>query len=136
MGRAAAIVVGLFGMLAAAIFAFYAATPWADHALPVTHSRIGDCILYSSLTIAALAASIGIFRQKVWAWWTALFVSLSLLAFGGWMLWGIGHPETEVQSTEFGAVFGFCVILMSPALIALILLMLGSTRGQFFRQTD
>jgi hypothetical protein len=136
MRRAAIIVVGIFGVFAAAVFAFYAATPWIDLAQPVTHSRFGDCLLYSVLTIAALSVSGGLFKRKVWAWCIALIVSLLVLTLACWLLYKAAHPENPIQGSEMGDAFGSCVILGGPALISVSALMLTSVRDWFFKRAE
>jgi len=135
MRRAAVTVVGIFGVVLAAVFAFYAATPWMDDAHPVTHSHLGDCVLYSVLTVTAFSASIGIFRRKEWAWWIALAASSSMLAFDGWLLYAAAHSD-KIRGANFGVDLRSSATLAIPVLISIMALMLPSVRTWFFKRAD
>lgn len=125
MGRFAASLVALFGLILAAVFAFYAVTPWMGHATPLTHSHIGDCVLYGALTAATLSAIMSVYQGKVWAWWTTVAFSIGLLFLAGWLLWTDGAD----------AVFSFAVLTV-PALMSLVVLLLRTTRTWFFKSIE
>jgi hypothetical protein len=135
MRRVAVTVVALFGFLLAGVFAVYAATPWMVYAQPVTHSHIGDCVLYSVLTVTAFSASIGLFKRKVWAWWIALAGSLLMLAMDGWLLYEAAHSDA-IRGADFAVDLRTCATVAIPELISVMALMLPSVRTWFFKRAD
>jgi hypothetical protein len=126
----------LFWSSALDCFLFYAASPWLDHTIiPFTKSRIKDTIIFGSIGVFYLLATIEFLRSKRWAWMVALVTSALIFALSSWLLFMTLHPRDEFARSEGGFGFFLSMLFGIPAAISTALISLRPVRERFKQST-
>jgi len=121
-----------FGFTLAALLFFYAGNPWIERGeIPFSGSRFFDSASFGMAGLLCVFVNVRLVQGKAWAWWTALAVSVLMLAFGALVFISALHPRDDFARSESGFGLGISVILMTPAAIASILLIMPAVRRSY-----
>ena len=134
LGRRIAVsIVVCSGVLLSTVLLFYAAGPWLDHTvIPFTKSRMKDTIIFGSVGVFYLFATIEFLRSQRWAWIVALVTSTLIFALSSWLLFLVIHPRDDFARSEDGGYAFFLSILFGvPAAICIALITLRPVRDRF-----
>jgi hypothetical protein len=125
-------VVRSLGFALAVLLFFYAASPWTEQGvIPVFGSRFFDSALFGIAGVICVFVNIRLAQGRAWAWWTAVSLSLLTLVLGVLILTFALHLRDDFARSESGFGLGVSVILMTPAVIATVLLILPPVRQRF-----
>jgi hypothetical protein len=125
-------IVATIGMTLGALFFFYGAGPWIEAgAIPMFGSRIYDTTLFGVAGLLCIFITLRLIQGKVWAWWTTLWASILALGLGLAIFYSALHPRDDFARSESGFGIGISIILMTPAMVACVLLSLPPVRRRF-----
>ena len=130
--RIAVSIVICSGVLLSTVLLFYAAGPWLDHTvIPFTKSRMKDAIIFGSVGVFYLFATIEFLRRQRWAWIVALVTSTLIFAVSSWLLFLVIHPRDDFARSEGGYAFFLSILFGVPAAICIALISLRPVRERF-----
>jgi hypothetical protein len=124
-------VVCFLGLLLAALLFFYAKSLWIEQREIYFGSRFFNSAVSGMAGLFCVFVSMRLMQGKAWAWWTALAGSVLALVFGVLIFFSALHPRDDFARSESGFGLGISAIVMTPAVIANILLVLPPVRRRF-----
>ena len=125
-------IVAIIGMTLGALFLFQAVGPWIEaQTIPMFGSRIYDTALFGAAGLLWVFITLRLIQGKVWAWWTTLWANILALGLGLSIFYSALHPHDDFARSESGFGIGISIILMTPAIVACVLLSLPPVRRRF-----
>lgn len=135
--RIALTIISSFGFAFTLLLLFYAINPWLDRLeIPFTRSRTYDSVVFGSLALLCITATVSLLRGKKWAWFVAFGASAVILGSGVVLLLAVLHPTSAFEQSESGFGFGVSLLFMLAGGINFVLLSLPFVRRRYWHRAD